>query len=53
MGSPAGSDSKESTCNAEDPGSILGWEDPLEDGMGTHSSIPALRILWTEDTGGQ
>ena len=26
----------------------LGWEDPLEKGMATHSSIPAYRILWTE-----
>ena len=26
----------------------LGWEDPLEDGTATHSSILAWRILWTE-----
>ena len=26
----------------------LSWEDPLEDGMATHSSILAWRILWTE-----
>ena len=25
----------------------LGWEDPLEKGMATHSSILAWRILWT------
>ena len=25
----------------------LGWEDPLEKGMATHSSIPAWRIPWT------
>ena len=25
----------------------LGWEDPLEKGEATHSSIPALRIAWT------
>ena len=30
----------------------LGWEDPLEKGMATHSSILAWRILWTEDPGG-
>ena len=30
----------------------LGWEDPLEEGMATHSSILAWRILWTEKTGG-
>ena len=32
------SDSKESTCNAGDPGSISGWEE-LEKGLATHSSI--------------
>ena len=30
----------------------LGWEDPLEKGMATHSSIPAWRIPWTEEPGG-
>ena len=30
----------------------LGWEDPLEEGMATHSSILAWRIPWTEDPGG-
>ena len=30
----------------------LGWEDPLEEGMGTHSSILAWRILWTEELSG-
>ena len=30
----------------------LGWEDPLEEGLATHSSILALRIPWTEETGG-
>ena len=30
----------------------LGWEDPLEKGMATHSSIPIWRILWTEEPGG-
>ena len=29
----------------------LGWEDPLEKGMGTHCSILAWRIPWTEDPG--
>ena len=29
----------------------LGWEDPLEKGMATHSSIPAWRIPWIEDPG--
>ena len=27
----------------------LGWEDPLEKGMATHSSILAWRIPWTEE----
>ena len=26
----------------------LGWEDPLEEGMATHSYILAWRIPWTE-----
>jgi len=29
----------------------LGWEDSLEEGMATHSSILAWRILWAEQTG--
>ena len=31
---------------------LLGWEDPLEEGMATHSSILACRIPWTEEPGG-
>ena len=30
----------------------LGWEDPLEKEMATHSSILACRIPWTEEPGG-
>ena len=30
----------------------LGWEDPLEKEMATHSSILAWEILWTEGAGG-
>ena len=30
----------------------LGWEDPLEEDMATHSSILAWRIPWTEEPGG-
>ena len=30
----------------------LGWEDPLEKGMATHSSILAWIIPWTEKLGG-
>ena len=29
----------------------LGWEDPLEENMATHSSILAWRIPWTEEPG--
>ena len=29
----------------------LSWEDPLEEGMATHSSILAWRIPWTEEPG--
>ena len=29
----------------------LGWEDPLEREMATHSSIPVWRIPWTEEPG--
>ena len=29
----------------------LGWEDPLEEEMATHSSILTLRIPWTEEPG--
>ena len=30
----------------------LGWEEPLEEGMATHSSILAWRNPWTEKPGG-
>ena len=30
----------------------LAWEDPLEKGMATHSSILAWRFPWTEEPGG-
>ena len=29
-----------------------GWEDPLEEGMATYSSILAWKIPWTEEPGG-
>ena len=35
-----------------DVGSIPRWEDPLQEGMVTLSSIPAWRIPWTEEPGG-
>ena len=50
MGFPGDSVGKESAGNAGDLGLILGWEDPLEKEMATHSSIFAWEILWTEET---
>ena len=46
---------KTSPANVEgvkDMGSILGREDPLEEGMATHSNILAWRIPWAEEPGG-
>ena len=34
-----------------DSGRSLGREDPLEEGMATHSSILAWRMPWTEEPG--
>ena len=34
--------------DAQDVGSFLGWEDPQEEQMATHSSILAWRIPWPE-----
>ena len=48
MGFPGGSDHKESSCNAGDPGLIPGsgidQNDLLQKGMATHSSILSWRI---------
>ena len=38
--------------DVKDMGSILGQEDPLEEGMAVHSSILAWRIPFTEEPGG-
>ena len=46
-----GSDGKESASVQETRVQSLGWEDPLEKGMATHSSILAWRIPWTEEPG--
>ena len=46
-----GSDGKESACNAGGWVWSLGWEDPLEKRMATHSSILASRIPWIEQPG--
>ena len=41
-------------ADAGDAGDIrsLGWEDPLEEGIATHSNILAWRIPWTEEPSG-
>ena len=48
LGFPGDSDGTESACNAGSLGLIPGWEDPLEEGMATHSSIFSWRIPGTE-----
>ena len=52
MGSPGGSDSKKSACNAGNWVWSLGQEDPLEKVIATHSSILAWRIPWIGEPGG-
>ena len=46
MGFPGGSAGKESAWMQESWVWFLGWEDPLEKGKATHSSILAWRIPW-------
>ena len=48
-GFPGSSDSKESAYSAV---WSLGWEDPLEKEMATHSSILAWKIPWTRSLAG-
>ena len=50
-GFPGGSEGKESTCNVEDLGWILGLRRSPREGHG-NSSILAWRISWTEKPGG-
>ena len=47
-GFPGGSDGEESACNAENLSSILGSGRSPGEGNGTHSSILAWKIPWTE-----
>ena len=49
---PGGSSGKDAACNSRDLSSIPGQEDPLEEGMATHSRILAWRIPWIEEPGG-
>ena len=39
--------------DVRDAGSILGWEDTLEEGMATQYSVLAWRISWTEEPDGR
>ena len=52
---PGGASGKEPACQCrkynETQVQFLGWEDPLEEGMATHFSIPAWRIPRTEEPG--
>ena len=41
-----------SAGDTADVGLVPGWEDPLEEGMATHSSVLAGRTPWTEEPGG-
>ena len=50
---PGGSDTvKNLPAMPETQVQSLGWEDPLEKGMATHSGILAWRIPWMEEPGG-
>ena len=55
-GSSGGAGGKEPTCHCRRQKEIqvqsLGWEDPLEEEVATHSSILSGRISWTEEPGG-
>jgi len=48
---PVGSDGISSVYNAETRVWSLGWEDPLEKQMATHSSTIAWKIPWMEEAG--
>ena len=52
IGLPCCLSGKESTHNAGDVSSILGWKDPLEKEIATHSSILAWSIPRTEEPDG-
>ena len=51
-GFPGGAGGKENVSQAGDMGSILGWEDSLEEEMPTQSNMLAWQIPWTEEPGG-
>ena len=51
MDFPGGSDGEGSVCNARDQVQSLGWEDPLEKGVTSHSGVLAWSIPWTVEPG--
>ena len=51
MGFPGGSVVKNLPAMQETQIPFLGWKDPLEKEMATHSNIPAWEIPWTEEPG--
>ena len=52
MGFPGDSAVKNLLAMRETWVRFLGWEDPLEKGMATQSTVLAWRIPWTEEPGG-
>ena len=50
-GFPGGASGKEPACQCRLDVTDVGWEDPLEEGMATHTSILAWRIPWSEEPG--
>ena len=51
VGFPCGSAAKNPSAIRETRIQSLGREDPLEEGMATHSSVLAWRIPWAEEPG--
>ena len=52
LGFPDGSDSKESACNAGDPGLIPGMGRSSGEGNGNSLQYTSWEIPWTEEPGG-
>ena len=51
LGFPGSSVVKNLPAMQETPVQFLGWEDPFEKEMATHSSMLAWKISWTEKPG--
>ena len=51
-GFPGGSVVKKPPAMQEPQVRFLGWEDPLEEGTATHSTVLAWRTPWTKEPGG-